>query len=305
MIIAKCPLRISLAGGSTDLQDFIDQNDYGAVISFPSTVYSYISIHKNNRKKYIINYTNREEIEDLNHIKNDIAREVLKYFCCEPVTMTFNTDIQTSGSGLASSSAYMIAAVAAVSRLKKINLSNFEICNISLKLERNFNPLTGFQDPYGCGIGSFKKIIFQKNKDPQITYLKQDFFNNFNMFLKYTGVSRSSTQILQEVVKVDRKNFLKNVDELEISIKTKNQENFLKLINKGWEEKKILSPHIINNENIKKIDFELKNNHNVLSHRLCGAGNGGYFFILTRKNYLIEDAISVNINQDGVEVFDI
>ena len=49
MIIAKCPLRISLAGGSTDLQSYIDFNKYGGVISFPSTLYAYISAHENNR----------------------------------------------------------------------------------------------------------------------------------------------------------------------------------------------------------------------------------------------------------------
>jgi len=46
MIIAKCPLRISLVGGSTDLQAFIEKYQTGSVISFPSDLYTYISIHK-------------------------------------------------------------------------------------------------------------------------------------------------------------------------------------------------------------------------------------------------------------------
>lgn len=302
MIIAKCPLRISLAGGSTDLQDFIDENEYGSVISFPSTVYTYISIHKNNRSKYIINYTKREEEESIASIKNDIAREVLLYFNCEPITMTFNTDVHTVGSGLASSSSYLIAAIAAISAYKNIILSSFEICKLALKLERKFNPLTGYQDPYGCGIGSFKKFIFKKNKDPEIHFLEQTIFSDINMYLKYTGITRSSTNVLNNVIKTDRQKILSFVDELEKNIINKDKKNFLKCIKDGWVEKKNTTISILENNDLKKLDQELENNPDVLAHRLCGAGNGGYFLIFTKKETLIKDAIHVNIDQNGVKV---
>jgi D-glycero-alpha-D-manno-heptose-7-phosphate kinase len=305
MIIAKCPLRISLAGGSTDLQDFIDTNGFGSVISFPASVYAYISIHNNNRQKYIINYTKREEVEKVEEIKNDIAREVLKYFDCPPVTVTFNTDIQTVGSGLATSSAYLIAAIAAISTFKNISLSNFEICKLALKLERIFNPLTGYQDPYGCGIGSLKRMVFKKGKDPEITFLNQQLFNQYNMFLIYTGIVRQSTNVLEQVIKTDRTQLLTFVSELENAIIKNNDKNFLKCINDSWNEKKKTTPYILLNENVKKIDDDLKNNKSILAHRLCGAGNGGYFFVITEKKYLIESSIYVSINQKGIEVFKI
>ena len=34
MIIASCPLRVSLFGGSTDNPHFVDKYGYGSVISF-------------------------------------------------------------------------------------------------------------------------------------------------------------------------------------------------------------------------------------------------------------------------------
>ena len=46
MIVSKCPLRVSLVGGSTDLQSFIDKYGYGQVISFPISLYTYISLSK-------------------------------------------------------------------------------------------------------------------------------------------------------------------------------------------------------------------------------------------------------------------
>lgn len=101
MIIAKCPLRVSMVGGSTDLQAFIDKYERGSVISFPSTLFTYITVHDNHTDKYIINYSKKEEVDNATEIKNDVAREVLVYFDIGPVTVTFNTDILSEGSGLA------------------------------------------------------------------------------------------------------------------------------------------------------------------------------------------------------------
>ena len=46
MIVSSCPLRISLVGGSTDNPKFIEKYGKGAVISFPSTLRTYVTIHQ-------------------------------------------------------------------------------------------------------------------------------------------------------------------------------------------------------------------------------------------------------------------
>ena len=40
-------------------------------------------------------------------------------------------------------------------------LTNVEICELSYKLELKSNMYAGYQDPYGCGIGGFKKMEFE------------------------------------------------------------------------------------------------------------------------------------------------
>ena len=89
MIISKCPLRVSLVGGSTDLQSFIDEYGYGQVISFPISLYTYISLSKRYDKKYVINYTKTESVFNPDKIKNDIARELIKYFNLPPLNNGF------------------------------------------------------------------------------------------------------------------------------------------------------------------------------------------------------------------------
>jgi D-glycero-alpha-D-manno-heptose-7-phosphate kinase len=304
MIVAKCPLRVSLAGGSTDLQDFIDLHGHGEVISFPSSLYTYISLHENHRGKYIIDYTKREEVVFINDIKNDVAREVLKEYALPPVTITFNTDAHSSGTGLASSSSYIISLIKAITIFKGIRMSNYEICKKALEIERRFNPLTGYQDPYGCGIGSFKKIIFKKNEDPIIKYLDQSIFENLEMHLIYTRAVSNSTIALRKTAKSNRVDLLEIVEEMDQAIEKKDLHNFTKLVKLGWEKKKQITPHVAGNENVKKIDTILQNNPSILAHRLCGAGNRGYFLSLLKTTSYIpfnmQDSIKIGICQNGV-----
>ena len=67
MIIASCPLRVSLFGGSTDNPYFVEEYGRGSVISFTSSLKTYVTITQDkfgfNREqhKYIINYSRREK----------------------------------------------------------------------------------------------------------------------------------------------------------------------------------------------------------------------------------------------------
>jgi len=320
MIVAKCPLRISLVGGSTDLDAFIQKYNTGSVISFPSDLFCYISIHDNHTDKFIINYSKKEEVKFVQEIKNDIARVVLEFFDIkDPITISFNTDILSEGSGLASSSAYTIACVKAVSVYKGLALSDFEISKISLELERIFNPLTGYQDSYGCAIGGFKKISFVKNKRPSFTYFDNQFiYRKYDLFLLHTNIKRNSTEILKSV-NVDKSYpLLKLVEETEKAIEDKNYFLFEKLLNDSWEQKKKTSSLIADFFELKKIDdflMSLLNDNVIQTIKLCGAGGGGYFLIFVNKektqnfinivkneknkNYF-GNLISIHVNESGV-----
>lgn len=283
MIIAKCPLRISLVGGSTDLQAFIDKYERGSVLSFPSTLYTYITVHDNHTNKYIINYSKKEEVEKAAEIKNDVAREALVYFEVGPVTVTFNTDILSEGSGLAASSAYTIAIVKALSMYQGVNISDFEICRIALELERHFNPLTGYQDTYGAGIGGFKRIDFHKNHRPSFRYMDVAFLEKYDIYLFNTGIKRSSTTVLQDV-NIDKSlELLPLVDEMETAIEIRDYATFERIFNAGWAKKKATSPLIANHEKIKELDQLFSQHAMIRAVKLSGAGGGGYFLLFCER----------------------
>ena len=298
MIISKCPLRVSLVGGSTDLQLFIDKYKYGQVISFPITLYTYISLAKRFDNKYKIDYSTQEEVVNPLKIKNDIARELIKYFDLPPVTISFNADIPTSGSGLASSSSYMVAAIAATCKFKKLEWSQSKICKIAHEIELKFNPLTGYQDTYGCGLPSAKLMVFKK--DILVKFVD---IPKINMFLYNTNISRSSTKILKSIDIDKSYPLLKLVDKTYNSLKT-NHNKFWDILKNSWEAKKKISSSIMNDK-LKDIEDKIKKDWKVKYYKLCGAGGGGYFLIMTESSKSDLPCININIDNKGVVAWDV
>lgn len=314
MIVAKCPLRISLAGGSTDLQEFINEYGHGEVINFSANLYTYATINQDLfglsavKHKYITNYSHREECSEIKKIKNDIVRECFLHFRTPPVTSSLTADIFSSGSGLASSSSYLISFIKATAYKKGLNLSNEKVCALALQLERRFNPLTGYQDPYGCGIKGLKKITITEPSTVSITQLNPSLLSGVHMYLCHTGITRSSTSILKSVNIQKAQQLLPLVKQTQEALTQDTPEDFLNLINEGWAKKVEGCPAVMEHSRIKDINDALNNDQEVLAHRLCGAGNGGFFLIFAsaqwkpRKNNLEKACIKINICHKGAQV---
>ena len=303
MIIASCPLRVSLFGGSTDNPFFVEENGYGSVISFTCDLKTYVTISQDkfgfnkDKHKYIVNYSKREEVSSIDEIQNEVVRVVLNYFNMPPVQVTLTSDAYSQGSGLASSSSYIISLIKACSLFLKIQMSDAEICKLAYILELEFNPYCGYQDPYGCGVGGFKRIEFYNMDTIKYEYLPTDIFNHFDTHLVFTGVTRNSKKILKNVTQnLDKvKPLLKTVDESYTALRNNKHNKFLNLITKSWEQKKKTSSSITENEKIQEIDTVLTKNNTVLSHKLCGAGNGGFFLVFS-------DTETLNVPYDHVKI---
>ena len=150
MYIASCPLRVSLFGGSTDNPYFVEKYGRGSVINFTSSLKTYIALHEDklgfNRegRKYIVNYSRTEEVSTIDEIQNEIVRNPLKHFDCPPLSITMKSDAYSQGSGLASSSAYTIALIKAITMFNGSRpLTNVEICELSYELELKSNKYAG------------------------------------------------------------------------------------------------------------------------------------------------------------------
>ncbi len=294
MYVASCPLRISLFGGSTDNPYFVKRYGRGSVISFTSNLKTYIALHQDlvgynmEGKKYIVNYSKREEVSSYNDIKNDPVRVVLDHFDCRPVSVTMNSDAYSQGSGLASSSSYIISLIKAMSMSMHSNPTDIEICELAHELELKINPYCGYQDPYGCGIGGFKRIEFERNGVIKYDFLSQDLFKHYDMCLIFTGVTRNSKKVLKSVTDNIHKcrPLLRTADRAFDALLKKDYDKFMDLFRQSWKQKKQTTSVITENETIRQMDKALEENETVVAHKLCGAGNGGFFLVFGKKETL-------------------
>jgi D-glycero-alpha-D-manno-heptose-7-phosphate kinase len=310
MYVASCPLRVSLFGGSTDNPYFIEKYGYGSVISFTCDLKTYVSLHVDKfgynvqGNKYIVNYSRREETEYVKDIRNDLVRTVLNYFGSFPITVSMTSDAYSQGSGLASSSSYMIGLIKCISLFNDLHLTDIEICKLAYQLELEFNPYCGYQDPYGCGIGGFKRIEFEKGGIVKYDFLSANFFKNFDVHLVFTGVTRNSKNVLKDVTNNIDKSvpLLKTVDDAYSSLIEDEYDKFLYYLNKSWIQKKETSSTITESQIIKDIDNELIENKTVLAHKLCGAGNGGFFLTFSNSGGLKIPfpSVKIDVESNGV-----
>ena len=310
MLVASCPLRISLFGGSTDNPYFVEKYGRGSVISFTSNLKTYVTIsqdkigYNKQQHKYLINYSKREEVSTIDEIQNEVVKTVLKHYNMPPVQVTLTSDAYSQGSGLASSSSYTISLIKACCLFLGKSITDNAACKLAFDLERIYNPYCGYQDPYGCGVGGFKRIEFMSSDCIKYEFLSTDIFDYYDTHLVFTGVTRNSKKILKNVTEnLDKvKPLLKTCDDAYETLIDKDYDRFLYFLGKSWSQKKKTSSTIVESEIVCEIDYALENNDTVCAHKLCGAGNGGFFLTFSEKNTLTipYESVKIDVETDGV-----
>ena len=152
-------------GGGTDFYEYFSKN-HSKIISFSINKYIYVILKKRDDDFFYINYSIKEITKNIDNIKHDIIREILKFFKIKSgLEISIISDIPSKGSGLGSSSALCCALILAISKLQKIKISQKKIASLSVKIEIEIlkKPI-GVQDQYGCAIGGLKIISMKKNE---------------------------------------------------------------------------------------------------------------------------------------------
>ncbi len=316
MIITKTPLRISFAGGGTDLPSYYIKNQYGCVVSSTINKYLYVIVKKREKvfdESIRLNYSETELVKNINQIKNPIIKACLEYINIkEDLYISTFSDLP-SQSGLGSSSSFCVGLLKALYAYKKVNISSKQLSQVASDIEINhLNRPIGKQDHYAATYGGLNYFIFKKNKVSvnKIKISKKNLLKiNNSLLLFWTGVTRSATSILSDQEKNTNQNLilLKEIKEFsdnlynymtndKFAIKTVG-----KLMNKNWKNKKKLSKKI-SNELIEKI-YTIAIKNGAYGGKLCGAGGGGFMFFLSpKKNHKKIEAKLSSINVMKIEV---
>lgn len=293
MIISKTPLRVSFAGGGSDLPSYY-QEMQGSVISTSINKYIYVILKKRFDNLIYINYSKKEIVDKVKDIKHDLVREaMIKTGINSGIEITTLSDVPSSGSGLGSSSSVTVGLLNAMYNYQNILKSKEDLANEACIIEIDIcNHPIGKQDQYACSIGGMNRINFETdgsvNFNPINVNLKK---LNRNLYLCYTGVTRDANIILNEQSNRSKENkkrnieIVKSVDVIEKIIQSGEFNEIGPFLDEMWKVKQKMATNISNNK-IKEI-YEKGIQSGSTGGKLLGAGGGGFIlFYVPRDNQI-------------------
>jgi D-glycero-alpha-D-manno-heptose-7-phosphate kinase len=302
MIIARCPLRISLGGGGTDLKSYYSQRE-GFLVAGAINKYVYVAIHRTFEDEIIAKYSDYEKTNSFRNLKHPIIRTVLELYANDlnNLEITSFADIP-GGTGLGSSSAFTNSLIKAIFATKVDDISNEKLAESScyVEIEKLKEPI-GKQDQFITALGGLRALTFKKDGSVKnkMIYKNIEDFDEFssNLVMVFTGSTRSASKILSDQkIKSEAMDseMLENLDKTKalgkLSLKLLQDKDFNeygKVMHEHWVNKKKRSPGMTS----KKIDelYEYGINSGANGGKVIGAGGGGFILFQTEdRNKLIK-----------------
>lgn len=290
MILARAPFRISLGGGGTDLPSYYAEYG-GFILSAAINKYSYVYVNRPAADRFIrVKYSRYEEVTTPDEIQHDLVKPTLKLLdlsgSLEIVSMADVPD----GTGLGSSSTYLVALLTALYELKREKVPTQALAEQACHIEMDLaGHAVGKHDHYLAAFGGITCLDIAKDGKVRVAPLDvsittvESFRNEVLLF--YTGMLRSSRGILEEQKRDTEKRDATVVDSLhrtkELGYRVKevledgDLESFGLLLAEHWENKKRRSGTISD----PKIDrwYDIAREKGALGGKIMGAGGGGFF----------------------------
>jgi D-glycero-alpha-D-manno-heptose-7-phosphate kinase len=318
MVITRCPLRVSLVGGGTDLPIYGD-DFVGNTTTIAINKYVYIISHRNfNTKGIKIRYSKIETVNSAAQIKHNIFRQVLGDYNMSNIEISSVADIR-SGSGLGSSSAFTNALIAACRIIKNQSINPISIAYESSDIEINrLGYKIGLQDHFSTALGSIQNLSF---KSGIVTSNKLDISEEIvkeltdSILLIDTGSRNpSETKRKQRTIEtLSQTNLsdLKRLSDLSLqvtsNIKSGNLDLIAEAIEKSWTIKQLTHVDLFTPKVKKTLNEIVKTG--AKSFKLLGSGKGGFFLIYEQNpkiretiwQYFGPRVLAINVDNSGLK----
>lgn len=297
MIITRTPLRISFAGGGSDLPAFYEQ-EAGAVVSTAIDKYIYVTVNPKFDHKIRASYSITEIVDSVDELRHELIREAMYLLNIrEGIEITSISDIPSQGTGLGSSSSYTVGLLNALYAFKGhmagAERLAAEACHI--EIDRCRKPI-GKQDQYIAAYGGLEYIRFNPDgtvyTDPVICSGDTRKKLQSRLLMLYTGLTRSADNILAEQSKQTQSSEEKRsslrymvslADQLREALGRDELDAVGEILHAGWLEKRKLAANISNDD----IDdwYNRARAAGAIGGKLLGAGGGGFLLFFADPAY--------------------
>jgi D-glycero-alpha-D-manno-heptose-7-phosphate kinase len=205
LILTRTPLRVSFAGGGTDIPDFYERES-GAVFSTAINRYIYVTVKRHGPvfdESVRVAYSKSESVDDIGAIENDIARECLRFLEIDPPIYISTIGDLPASSGLGGSSSFAVGLLNALHAFRGERVSAGQLAEEASYIEMDvLNEPIGKQDQYAAAFGGLNLFSFkpggsvavepQRLRNGELSRL----FERVMMF--WTGHQRDSRSVLAE-----------------------------------------------------------------------------------------------------------
>ena len=290
MVMTRAPLRITFVGGGTDLPFYYEKRDYGAVVSSAINKYIYVTVNKKFDDNIRISYSKTEIVDAVDKIEHPTVRESLRLLGIESgIEVVSISDIPSRGTGLGSSSTFLVALLHALHSYKGEFVNADELAREAVKIERHIlREEGGKQDQYIASHGGINLMKFLNDGSVDMTSAISHDSNikriEDALLLLYTNRERSSTEIHRDQIinsseKMDTYDKMKELAEVTFkAICDGNVEALGEFMKINWELKKSLSNKISDKWIDEKYEMALR--LGAKGGKLVGAGGGGFLLLV-------------------------
>ena len=306
MIITKTPLRITFAGGGSDMASYYMEHP-GTCISATINKYVYVLVKKRFDDKVYLKYSDNEvvDVNSIDEIRHDFIRETLKFMNVDYGVEIINwADIPTKGTGLGSSSSFLVGLLLALHTLEGRHVSKKTLADQACYIEiEKCNKPIGIQDQYAAAFGGFNHMEFSaaEHRVSGFGFCDQEIRDiSENLHLFYTGITRESKDILatqtqnlisdSEVVQ----NMHRNVEVAEDLVEHliyKDIDAIPIALRQNWELKKKFAGNISSSELDRVYDVATTIG-GANGGKVIGAGGGGFFLFWAEDKKKLKDALA-------------
>jgi D-glycero-alpha-D-manno-heptose-7-phosphate kinase len=290
MIITQTPLRISLAGGGTDLAAFYTRAP-GAVVSAAIDKFIYVIVNQRFDDKIYLSYSKKEIVDRIDDIQHELVREALRMAGVHKgIEISIMADIPSEGSGLGSSSSLTVGLLNAFYTFRGMQVPAEQLAAEACTIEISIcgKPI-GKQDQYIAAYGGLCHFVFHADHGVTTTPMpfgKNEYDLGSNLLLFFTNITRKADAILREQVRNTGDNFaqLQRIGAMAAqarrAIETGAHDTLGALLRENWALKCGLADSITKPAIDVMVTRALQ--AGARGCKLCGAGGGGFLLVYCR-----------------------